>query len=86
MNISEELVKIADRLWDEAKHWQEHPDYFIPNREAYAQAGKTYAEAMVEIGAFLAEKAHRQRGTHTDIVLWDLSRQLWHLAAKLKES
>lgn len=84
MSVSEELVKIADCLWVEAKHWQDHPDYFTPRRDVYEGTKQSYKEALDGIKSFMAERANMQRGTHTDIVLRDLSWQLKRLATELE--
>lgn len=75
---AEELLRIADRLDREAKHWQEHPDYWTPKRETWQNT--TLKTARNRIKAYLDARVYFHRATHTDIVLRDLAAQLRRLA------
>lgn len=75
---NEILLRIADRLDREAKHWQEHPDYWTPRRDFFQNTDLKTAYA--EVKAYLADRVFFHRATHTDIVLRDLAAQLRRLA------
>lgn len=78
-----ELERVSKRLWVEAKHWQDHPDYFTLKRPFWE--GRTYKEARVEFSAWLDERANQQRATHTDIVLRDAASRLHLLAEEMTD-
>lgn len=78
VDIEAELIRIADRLDREAKHWQDHPDYWTPRRDFFPNT--VLKVAINEIKEYLDVRANFHRATHTDIVLRDLAAQLRRLA------
>jgi len=79
--VNEALLKIADRLDVEAKHWQEHPDYWTAKRSFYQHTSLKTAHTRLK--AYLADRVDFHRATHTDIVLRDLAAQLRKLLGGL---